>query len=91
MANLLAVGTTDADSATFTVAAGASATLSLAIAASGILPDGVMVDIQKLTSAGGYITFSSMTKMHPAEVLTAVGTFKVHRYPCIPAVGVDID
>jgi len=86
MANVLAVGTTAAQSTTFTVAAGTPAHISL-IGAVTQLPPNLGLQLEKL---------GSDTKWYPKGVITAdrviygAGSYRLNR-PAGPNVGADVD
>lgn len=73
----LAVGTTQADSADFTVAANEEATVCLKDAA-GPVTSG-RVDVMLKDDAGQYFVVDSLSAQQPALVLTA-GTWMFRRY-----------
>lgn len=89
MASILTAGTTEAVSSTFTLAAGESATVYLTDAAGPGLPFDACADIQIASAGGEYFPFGTLTRTAPAQVLTAVGTFRVNRHPCATAVGIE--
>jgi hypothetical protein len=92
MAELLATGSNKADSADFTLTAGAPATLAIfGFTATNELPDVAMVEIQKKDSANNYARIGELTRYEPCKVLDAVGVFRVRRLgtPAGATYGVD--
>lgn len=90
MAELIASGTTEADSADFTLTAGTSATLYLKDAAGSSVPPLSTAEVQ-IKSGTEYFTVGTLNIRAPAQVLTAVGTFRVRRMASAAAFGVDKD
>lgn len=91
MAVLLAPGTTAANSASFTLADGESATLCLAPAQSGELGNDAAVDIQ-MQSNGEWVTIGGLNAARvgaTAAVVQAPGTFRVARVARKHPVGVE--
>ena len=89
MAELIAPGTTAANSADFTLTDGQSATLYLKTAGPAIAPASIAV-IQ-VKSGASYFTIGQLTTGDPMQVLQAAGTFRVVRKPHTIAFGVDKD
>lgn len=86
MAELLAINTTAANSADFTLTGESTALLLTATAA---LPEGAQVEIQAKTSAGVYIPIGRLTTGAPLQVLSAPGTYRVARTATGASCGVD--
>lgn len=76
---LLATGTSAANSSDFTLAAGESATLFLKDADGGGLNSRALVYLEVKDETGQYTTIDSLTTNKPGFVLTAIGTFRVRR------------
>jgi hypothetical protein len=94
MAEILAPGAAAANSSTFALTAGQSATLAL-FTADGTLPplQAAIFHIQKQASNAQWVnTGAFLTEWEPVVVLTGVGTFRVAR-PLLAgeSVGVDKD
>jgi hypothetical protein len=89
MAELLASGTTAAQSGTFTLAAGESATLFLKAAVNNSIGADVRVGVEVQDAGGVWQPIGQLNVSVPAQVLTAVGTFRVNRQVCAAAIGVD--
>jgi hypothetical protein len=89
MASILTAGTTEAASSTFTLAAGESKTLYLTDAAGPGLPQDIAADVQIASAGSEYFTIGTLTRANPAQVLTAVGTFRVLRRTCSTPVGIE--
>lgn len=89
MANILAAGTSLADSTEFTLAAGESATLLMI--GSDYPEQRCAADIQMQTSGSLWQTIGQLRFVagECSKVLTAVGTFRVQRRACPKAVGID--
>lgn len=89
MASILASGTSEADSSTFTLNAGDSATLAMFGAAEPV--PSMVADVQIQGSDGGWTTIGQLrgAQGESSKVLTAVGTFRVHRRLSPAAFGVD--
>lgn len=90
MAELIASGTTEADSADFILTAGGSATLYLKDAAGSAVAPLSTAEVQ-IKSGTEYFTIGTLNIQNPAQVLTAVGTFRVRRMASATAFGVDKD
>lgn len=93
MANLIAVGVAQANSADFPLIAGQSTTLSLTCAAGTVMPPApvCMARIQILGSGGAYVDFGQIDGLNPIKVLTAIGTFRVVKNASPVAFGIDRD
>ena len=86
MAELLAIGTTLAASADFTLS-GESSTLFLTAAAAQVPPSVSLIELK--SAAGTYHIIGKLTPDVPAQVLTGPGTYRVSRQACALGVGVD--
>lgn len=86
MAELIASGTTEANSADFTLAAGSSTTLYLKRTSGPGLPADAEALVQ-IKSGTEYFTVGRLTSAAPAQVLSATGTFRVKRMPAFGAHG----
>jgi len=93
MTQILASGTTEAASSSFTLTAGQTATLSLFDAAGPVVADDALAHVQYLASNSQYMNIpdGDLTASRPMLVLDAVGTFQVLRRRCSAAFGVDRD
>lgn len=91
MASILAAGITEAASSTFTLAAGESATIYLTDDSGPGLPVDASADVQIASAGGQYFTIGTLSRDKPAQVLTAVGTFRVLRKPCSTPVGIEVN
>lgn len=91
MAELIATSSVQADSGDFTLVAGSSTTLYLKDAAGPTLPFGAAALVQ-VKSGTEYFTIGTLDDSAPAQVLTAVGTFRVRKLASSTgAFGVDRD
>lgn len=88
MAELIASGTTQVDSADFVLSAGSSATLFLKSAAGNSVPPLCAAYVQ-IKSGTEYFNIGTIDGNHPITVLTAAGTFRVRKLANIAAFGVD--
>ena len=89
MAELIAAGTTEADSADFTLASGDQATLFLKDAAGPqVLADAAAI-VQITGAAGAYFSVGVINAATPAKVLAAPGTYRVKRLASSASFGVD--
>ena len=89
MAELIASGTAEADSADFTLAAGDQATLFLKDAAgTTVNPHGV-AQVHIKSADGEYFLVGKLDTAQPAAVLSAPGTYRVRRLAAAVAYGVD--
>lgn len=90
MAALIAVGTTQVDSADFTLAAGTTTTLFLVDAvAQALLPNNLDAVIQIKSAGAIYKTIGSLTSASPVLVLAAAGTFRVRKHGSVAPFGID--
>ena len=90
MASLIAVGTTQADSADFSLASGTSATLFLVDSVmQSLLPNNLDALIQIKSAGATYKTIGSLTSANPVLVLACVGTFRVRKSASVAPFGVD--
>jgi len=90
MATLIASSTAQADSADFTLAAGASTTLYL-VDASGESVDSFSNVAVQIKSGLEYFTIGSLSGARPCLVLDAIGTFRIRKFAAPVAFGVDRD
>ncbi len=92
MAELIASGTTQADSADFTVAVGTPARISL-FNATGAQVGGGSAYIQYKASNGGYFDFPAggLDGFNQSITLSAPGTYRVRKLASSVAFGVDKD
>lgn len=89
MAELIASGTAEADSADFTLAAGEQVTLFLKDAAgTTVNPHGV-AQVHIKSADGEYFMIGKIDTSQPAAVLSAPGTYRVRRLAAAVAYGVD--
>lgn len=89
MSELVASGTTTANSNDFTIDAGASASLFLKSATSQVLPYDARATIQVKSADATYYDIGALTESDPMKVLQAAGTFRVVRIGASAAYGVD--
>lgn len=89
MAELIAAGTTEADSADFTLASGDQATLFLKDAAGPQVAGDAAAIVQIKSAAGEYFSAGVIDAAVPAKVLSAPGTYRVKRLAASAAFGVD--
>jgi hypothetical protein len=89
MAELIASGTTEADSADVTVAAGTPVTFCLKVASGAMVPRGSQALIQFKESGGNYITAATLDRYTPGLEVSAPGTYRVRRQAHTTAFGVD--
>ena len=89
MAELIASGTTQADSADF-VLADASATLYLKNATGSSVAPLCWASVQ-VKSGSQYFNIGHITGTEPLKVLTANGTFRVRKHASADSFGVDRD
>lgn len=92
MAQLIASGTTEANSADIVVAAGTPTTISL-FNADGVFGNDVAATVFQKSSGGVYrpVLGGNLTAQKPALVIDAPGTFRVKKYASTVAFGVDRD
>jgi hypothetical protein len=90
MASLIASGTTQADSADFTVSAGAPSTISLHDA-DGVFANDVAAVIKVKSSSGVYrpVIGGDLTAQRPDIVIDGPGVYRVTKYASAVAFGVD--
>lgn len=89
MAELIATGTTEADSSDFTLSSGASTTLYLKDAG-GLIPASCTAAIQ-IKSGSLYFNVGELNGTEPVKVLSATGTFRVRKFANAATFGVDRD
>jgi hypothetical protein len=89
MAELIAAGTTEADSADFTLASGDQVTLFLKDAAGPRVASDAVAHLQIKSAAGEYFHVGHLDSYNPAKVLAAPGTYRVKRLAASAAYGVD--
>ena len=82
-------GTTEADSADFTLAAGDQATLFLKDAAGPSVAADAIARLQIKSAAGEYFNAGPLDSFNPAKILAASGTYRVKRLAASAAFGVD--
>lgn len=89
---IIASGTTQADSADFTVAAGTPVTISL-FDADGVFGNDVAATVFKKSSGAVYkpVAGASLTAMRQELVIDGPGEFRVTKYASVVAFGVDKD
>lgn len=85
MTALLAVGTTAASSADFTLTGESS---SLFLVSTAALPSGSSATIEVKSAAGVYYPIGALSVSTPLQVLSGPGTYRVSR-PAGPDCGVD--
>jgi hypothetical protein len=90
MAEIIATGTTQVDSADFTLADGQSANLYLKDAAGPDVTSGAIANVQ-IKSGAEYFTVGSVTGYYPCMVLRGTGTYRVRKLASTDAFGVDKD
>lgn len=76
---VLAIGTTVANSSDVTVAAGDTLTVCLKDAAGPKVAAGCRVDIQLKDDSAQYFTVDSLTSSKPAALIVAAGTYRFAR------------
>lgn len=89
MAELIATGTAQADSADFTLAAGDSAVLYLKDAAGAQVGANSIARVQIKSADGQYFTVGELNCREVAKVLSGAGTYRVRRLASDEAFGVD--
>lgn len=91
MAELLAPGTSQADSADFTVSAGVPVTLYIKNAAGTAAPSGVDFELHHKTPGGGYIPLITLNSANILDrgVISGGGTFRVRRLQSAVSAGMD--
>lgn len=85
MANIIASGTTAADSAEFTLAAGDSTVLLL----TGTPASDARAVVRIKAADGTFHRAGELTGQYPAQSLTGAGTYKVSKVASSSAYGVD--
>lgn len=76
---ILAVGTTDANSSDVVVASGAQLTVCLKDVAGPVIPNGVLVYISLKDDAGEYFRIDELRASKSAVVIIAAGTYRFTR------------
>ena len=89
MAELISIGTTQADSSDFTLAAGETATLFLKDAAGPQLANDSYAEIQIKAANGEYFFIGGLNCREPAKNLYGAGTYRVRRMASVSGFGVD--
>lgn len=91
MAELIAAGTTQADSADFTVVAGTPTTLYIKPATGSEVPIGPTYLLQHKTPAAAYITVAILNARNTPVNVSGAGTFRVRRLADTTSTGMDQD
>lgn len=91
MAELIATGTAQADSADFAVVAGTPTTLYIKPASGSDVPFGCQYLLQHKTPAATYITMEVINERSPATTVSGVGTWRVRRVDTGVNTGMDRD
>lgn len=89
MAELIASGTAEADSADFTLTTGQNCTLFLKDAAGDTVPPFSEALVQIKSAGLEYYTVGVITGANPAQLLEAPGTYRVRKRAATVAFGVD--
>lgn len=89
MAELIAAGTTDANSADIVLADGASSTVFLKSGTGGPIVAGARAAIQIKSSDSYYFTVGTLDRDAPAKALLGPATFRIVRVANTDAFGVD--
>ena len=89
MAELIAAGTADANSADIVLADGASSTVFLKSGTGGPIVLGARATIQIKSSDNYYFTVGALDRDSPAQAIMGPGTFRVIRVANAAAFGVD--
>lgn len=89
MAELIAAGTTEVDSADFTLTSGDQVTLFLKDAAGPTVGNDAIALVQIKSAGGEYFIVGRVDFETPAKVLAAPGTYRVKRLAASAAFGVD--
>lgn len=89
MAELIATGTAEANSADFTLAAGDQVTLFLKDAGGPRAPQDAIAKVQIKSAGAEYFDVGQIDSNTPAKVLAAPGTYRVKRMANSAAFGVD--
>lgn len=90
MAALIATGTADANSSTFTLISGDVVTLNLTTPTDPEIPPGVEAVVQIQTSATTYVRVGKLNSTAPSMVLNSPGVYRVYRRASVAGFGVDI-
>lgn len=91
MAELIAAGTTDANSADIVLADGASSTVFLKSGTGAVIVTGARAAIQIKSSGGHYFTVGTLDRDAPAKAILGPGTFRIVRVANADAFGVDAE
>lgn len=86
--SIIAIGTTNATSTPFTVAAGETVGVMLVSSVSGFVVPGATAQVQAQTAGGQYVTLAELVASDPAVAINAPGTYRIFR-PAGISVGVD--
>jgi hypothetical protein len=89
MAELIATGTAQADSADFALTDGQSTTIFLKDAAGTTVPPLCNAAVQIKSADLEYFTVGTIDGLTPAKVLQAPGTYRVRKHASADAFGVD--
>lgn len=89
MAELIAAGTTLANSADITLAAGESATIFLKSGSGPTVDTAARAAVQIKSSGAAYFTIGELDRATPVVVIDAPGTYRVQRMASSASVGVD--
>lgn len=89
MAELIAIGTAQVNSADFTLAAGETATLYLKDVAGQQVESTSIARVQIKSSEGEYFNIGELNCRELAKVLSGAGTYRVQRLSANVAFGVD--
>lgn len=91
MAEIIASGTTEANSSDIIVADGASTTVFLKSGTGGQIVNGASATVQIKSSGGHYFPIGSLDQYNSAKVIQAPGTYRVVRHANGSAFGVDAE
>lgn len=89
MAEILASGTTETSSSTFTVTAGTPVTVFLKVASGALVPRGSRAVVQIQESGTNWLTVIELTRQRSQVVIDAPGTYRVTRLAAGTAFGID--
>ena len=89
MAELLAVGTTEADTAEFTIADGQRKTLMIKPASGTLAPEGSPYVLKQKTSGGAFVEHLTFTASDCPFNINGNGIFKVTRLLSLYSTGLD--
>lgn len=89
MAELIAIGTAQADSADFTLAAGETATLYLKDSGGPQVSSTSIARVQIKSADGEYFNIGELNCREVAKVLSGAGTYRVRRLAADAPFGVD--